>query len=132
VVIESRRLLSGNAPRAVSKWHYKKDESVVVISGEAFLIKPDGKEIRFGAGDVGFFPARTVCTWRVPGPFRKVAVLREPMWRPIGYAAKAWNRLLQRLGLAAKPSLDSIDHADLTVERHEGLEPEYTPATPRR
>jgi uncharacterized protein len=79
------------------QWHYKKDESVFVISGEAFLIKPDGQEIRFGAGDVGFFPAGAVCTWRVPGPFRKVAVLRDPVWRPLGYAAKAWNRLRQAI-----------------------------------
>jgi len=92
----------------VFKWHYKKDESVTVISGEAFLIKPDGQEIRFGAGDAGFFPAGTVCTWRVPGPFRKVAVLREPMWRPIGYVAKAWNRFLQIVGLAARPSMPDL------------------------
>jgi len=94
------------------KWHYKKDESVTVISGEAFLVKSDGQEIRFGAGDVGFFPAGTVCTWRVPGPFRKVAVLREPMWRPIGYVAKAWNRLLQIARIAdrtATPSLRCVN-----------------------
>ena len=90
------------------QWHYKKDESVTVISGEAFLVKPDGQEIRFGAGDVGFFPAGTVCTWRVPGPFRKVAVLREPMWRPLGYLAKAWNRSLQAVGLAARPSMQHL------------------------
>jgi uncharacterized cupin superfamily protein len=113
-------------------WHYKKDESVTVISGEAFLIKPNGEEIRFGAGDVGFFPAGTVCTWRVPGLFRKVAVMREPMWHPVGYAAKACNRLLQWLGLAAIPSLESLDHAGLSATRRMELEPEYTPATPRR
>ena len=92
----------------IFKWHYKKDESVTVISGEAFLIKPDGQEVRFGAGDVGFFPAGIVCTWRVPGPFRKVAVLREPMWRPIGYVAKAWNRFLQVVGFAARPSMPDL------------------------
>lgn len=90
-------------------WHYDKNESVVVISGEAFLMKPDGKELRFGAGDVGFFPAGTVCTWRVPNRFRKVAVLQESMWRPVGYAAKAWNRILQVTGLSGKPSLVFAD-----------------------
>jgi uncharacterized protein len=74
-------------------WHYSKDESVMVISGEAFLIKEDGHEVRFGPGDMGFFPAGITCKWRVPGPFRKVAVMREPMWRPLGFAVKAWNRL---------------------------------------
>lgn len=107
-------------------WHYKKDESVIVISGEAFLIKPNGEEIRFGAGDVGFFPAGTVCNWRVPAPFRKVAVMREPMWRPVGYAAKAWNRAMQWLGLASQPSLDSLDQTGLSAIRHAELETEYS------
>ncbi len=96
------------------KWYYNKDESVVVISGEAFLIKPDGQEVRFGAGDVGFFPAGTTCTWRVPGPFRKIAVMREPMWRPLGYAAKAWNRLLRMVGFAGRPSMPMLDCVSLS------------------
>ena len=94
-------------------WHYNKDESVVVISGEAFLVKPDGQEVRFGAGDVGFFPAGTTCTWRVPGLFRKIAVMREPMWRPLGYAAKAWNRLLRMVGLA-RPSMPTLSCVGLS------------------
>ena len=109
-------------------WQYKKDESVIVISGEAFLIRPNGEEIRFGAGDVGFFPAGSVCTWRVPGPFRKVAVLREPMWRTVGNAAKACNRVLQWLGLASKPSLDSLDQTGLRLRLRTESEPDYTPA----
>lgn len=95
-------------------WQYSKDESVVVISGEAFLIKPDGQEVRFGAGDVGFFPAGITCEWRVPGPFRKVAVMREPMWWPLAYAVKVWNRLVQMIGLTGKPSLPSLDYSGLS------------------
>lgn len=95
-------------------WQYDKDESVVVISGEAFLIKPDGQEIRFGAGDVGFFPAGITCEWRVPGPFRKVAVMREPMWWLLAYAVKAWNRLVQAVGFTGRPSLPSLDHRGLS------------------
>lgn len=91
------------------KWYYSKDESVIVISGEAFLIKPDGHEIRFGAGDVGFFPAGTTCTWRVPGLFRKVAVIQDPMWRPLAYAVRAWNRFLQMAGFIRKRSLVLVD-----------------------
>jgi uncharacterized protein len=93
------------------KWHYSKDESVVVVSGEAFLINDNGKELRFGPGDVGFFPAGTTCTWRVPGRFRKVAVMREPMSRPLGFVVKAWNRFLQMVGLARTPSLMFADPA---------------------
>ena len=100
-------------------WHYSKDESVVVLSGEAFLINDSGQELRFGPGDVGFFPAGTVCTWRVPGRFRKVAVLSEPMWRPLGYAVKAWNRLVQMVGLTGKPSVVTLDHISLNEPPHQ-------------
>lgn len=96
------------------KWYYRKDESVVVLSGEAFLIRPNGEEVRFGAGDVGYFPAGTTCTWRVPGQFRKVAVLREPLWRPLGYAVKVWNRLVRMIIGAGRPSLIGLDYASLS------------------
>jgi len=95
------------------QWHYTKDESVIVISGEAFLINENEQELRFGAGDVGFFPAGTICTWRVPGPFKKVAVMREPMWRPLGFAVKAWNRLLSIAGVRRKPRLTFVNHQNL-------------------
>ena len=77
------------------KWYYPQDEIMVVISGEAFLIEGEGKERRFGPGDLGYFPAGTSCTWRVPQGIRKVAVVRETMWRPLGFSLKVWNRLLQ-------------------------------------
>ena len=93
------------------KWHYEKDESVIVIWGEAFLIKENGEELRFGPGDLGFFPAGSICEWRVPGPFRKVAVLREPMWRPLGLVVKTWKRMLQMVGLTGRPSLVFADRA---------------------
>jgi uncharacterized cupin superfamily protein len=86
-------------------WHYWKDESTIVISGEAFLINDNGEEVRFGPGDVGFFPAGTTCTWRVPGAFRKVAVIREPMLRPLGVAMRALNRFCEMVGLTSRPSL---------------------------
>ncbi|MGO9087686.1 MAG: cupin domain-containing protein [Candidatus Sulfotelmatobacter sp.] len=86
-------------------WHYQQDESVFVISGEAFLVEENGHEVRFGPGDVGFFPAGTTCTWRVPGPFRKVAVMQEPIWKPLGFAVKAWHRLLEMVGLTERVSL---------------------------
>jgi uncharacterized cupin superfamily protein len=96
------------------RWHYYKEESVVVLSGEAFLIDQNGREIPFRQGDVGLFPAGTTCTWRVPGRFRKVAVLREPILRPIGYAARAWNRGLRMIGFASRPTLVGLDHASLS------------------
>jgi len=86
-------------------WHYSQDETVLFISGEAFLLQEDGQERRFAPGDLGFFPAGTTCTWRVADQVRKVAVLRESMWRPLGFGLKAWKKLLRLVGLAGKSPL---------------------------
>jgi uncharacterized cupin superfamily protein len=86
-------------------WHYGQDETVLFLSGEAFLLLEDGTERRFGPGDLGFVPAGTTCTWRVAGQVRKVAVLRESMWRPLGLCLKAWKKLLRTVGLAGKSPL---------------------------
>ena len=87
------------------RWHYSQDETLLVISGEAFLQLEDGSERRFGPGDVGFFHAGTTCTWRVADNIRKVAVVRETMWRPLGMCLKAWKKLLRVVGLAGKSPL---------------------------
>jgi uncharacterized protein len=87
------------------KWHYSMDEAIVVISGEAFMINDKGEERRFGAGDLGFFPAGTSCTWRITEHLRKVGVLRESMWRPLGLGVKAWHKILRMVGLAGKSPL---------------------------
>jgi uncharacterized cupin superfamily protein len=87
------------------KWHYGMDEAIVVISGEAFMINDKGVERRFGPGDLGFFPAGTSCTWRITQPLRKVGILKESMWGPLGLAVKAWHKLLRMAGLAGESPL---------------------------
>src|ERR1022692_2908530 len=87
------------------KWHYGMDETIVIISGEAFMVNEKGEERRFGPGDMGFFPAGTSCTWRITEHLRKVGVLRESMGRPLGLCLKAWHKLLRIVGLASKSPL---------------------------
>jgi uncharacterized cupin superfamily protein len=87
------------------RWTYSQDETIFVISGEAFLMLENGAERRFGPGEVGFFPAGTTCTWRVADYIRKVAVLRESMWRPLGFGLKIWKKFLRTVGLAGKSPL---------------------------
>jgi uncharacterized cupin superfamily protein len=77
------------------QWHYTRDETIVVLSGEAFLLSENGEERRFGAGDMGFFPAGTTCNWRVDDHFKKIAVMRDSIWPPLGYALKAWDKVCQ-------------------------------------
>lgn len=86
-------------------WHFSQDEVILVVSGETFLIGENGEEKRLGPGDVGYFPAGTTCTFRVPDRIRKVAVVRESMWRPLGFGLKVWKKLLRVAGLAGKSPL---------------------------
>jgi hypothetical protein len=86
-------------------WFYTQDEALFVVSGEAFISNGKGEECRLGPGDFGFFPAGTSCTWRVPHCVRKVAVVRETMWRPLGLGLKAWSKFLRVVGRAGKSPL---------------------------
>lgn len=81
--------------------HYSQDEVVMVVAGEVFITHQNGEEQRLGPGDLGFFPAGTSCVWRVPVSVRKIAVLRETMWRPVGLGLKIWKRLLRTVGISA-------------------------------
>ena len=38
------------------KWHYSMDETIIIISGEAFMINNNGEERRFGPGDRPMHP----------------------------------------------------------------------------
>ena len=77
------------------KWHYSKDETVHFLSGEAYMTDETGEEHRFGAGDIVFFPAGTTCRWRVTKHIKKIAVVRETMWRPLGFILKVSNSLFR-------------------------------------
>jgi uncharacterized cupin superfamily protein len=83
-------------------WHFSQDEAIIVVSGEALMINEKGEERRFSAGDLGFFPAGTSCTWQITKRFRKIGILRETMWRPLGLAIKGWHWLMRTIGLGTK------------------------------
>jgi uncharacterized cupin superfamily protein len=86
------------------KWHYGRDEAYIVLSGEGFMTDEKGVEHHFGPGDVAFFPAGTNATWRHPDHFRKVAVLKYSIWRPLAVGMKTWSKFLQlltKLGLTS-------------------------------
>ena len=83
----------------VFECRYNRDETVVVVDGEVFVKDRQGDERRLGPGDLGFFPAGTCAVWRVPEHVRKIAILREPVWRPVGFALKAWKRLRRVSGM---------------------------------
>jgi uncharacterized cupin superfamily protein len=86
-------------------WHYPEDETLLVISGEAFVTDETGKECRLAEGHVAFFPGGSSSRWRVTRPIRKVAVLRKDLPWPVGFAVRAWHRLLRIAGLRRGGSL---------------------------
>ena len=93
------------------RWHYNQDEAYIVLSGEGFMNNGKGVERRFGPGDLAFFPAGSNATWRHPDHFRKVAILKESVWRPLGVGLKLWNKFLRMIGIAdTSPLLQPAPH----------------------
>jgi uncharacterized protein len=86
-------------------WHYNKDEVLFVISGHATLKNENGEEREFGPGDTVFFPAGVSCTWLVKDRVRKVAILRETLFWPLGLFVKIWVKLLRIMGLGGQSPL---------------------------
>jgi uncharacterized protein len=80
-------------------WHYAEDETVVVLSGEAFITNDAGEECRLAEGHVAFFPGGTSSKWRVTRPITKVALLRKDLPRPLGFGVRVWHLLLRLSGL---------------------------------
>jgi uncharacterized protein len=46
---------------------------------------------------MAFFPAGSHSVWQVTREVRKLAVCRHSMPRPLGFALRAWNKLVHRL-----------------------------------
>jgi hypothetical protein len=86
-------------------WHYVKDETLVVVSGETYIKSDCGKERRLGPGDWAFFPAGCKADWHVTQHLRKVAVMKEILPRPVGLAVRLWKGALRRAGIGGKSPL---------------------------
>jgi hypothetical protein len=87
------------------KWQYGKDEFLIIISGEAYLVLENGRETRFGPSDVGFFPAGSTATWRIPDHCRKIAILKPSLTPPVSFFARACNKVVVWAGLGNEPGL---------------------------
>jgi uncharacterized protein len=101
----SEDILVWECTAGIFTWNYRKDETIVVVSGEVFITNDNGQEQRLGPGDLAFFPAGSSCQWRVPVHVRKIAVEREALWKPLGFGWKAWKKLLRIAGVGRQSSL---------------------------
>lgn len=80
------------------RWHYDRDEALVILDGEGFVTGDDGVEHRYGPGDILLCPRGSAKLWRVPGYVRKVAFLKINVPGPLAFASRAWHRLTSMLG----------------------------------
>jgi uncharacterized cupin superfamily protein len=86
-------------------WHYNKDETLVVVSGETYIRSDNGVERRLGPGDWAFFPAGCKAEWHVTKHLRKVAVLKETLPRPLGFAVRLCKGALRKVGIGGHSPL---------------------------
>jgi uncharacterized protein len=104
------------------RWHYSHDEAYIVLSGEGFMRDGKGVECRFGPGDIAFFPAGTEATWRHPDHFRKIAILKESVWRPLGFGLKLWNKLFRMIGVTgSSASVHGLPLEDAASDNNPGI-----------
>jgi uncharacterized protein len=75
-------------------WNYNIDETLHVISGEAFVTDENGEVRRLGPGDMVYFPAGSRSNWYIPHEIRKIAFCRHAMPRPVGFVLRTWNKLI--------------------------------------
>jgi|SRR5215471_14177177 len=111
-VVRSRdwtsHVLVWECTRGKFKWRYRQDEVAVIVSGEAFITTDESQERRLGPGDLAIFPAGSSCTWRVPERVRKVAVIRETMWWPLGLGLKVLKKLLRLADATSEPTAERV------------------------
>ena len=75
-------------------WHYDVDEFLHIMSGEVFVTDEKGNVRRLGPGDMAFFPAGGHSIWHVTQEIKKLAICKQPMPALLGFALRAWNKLV--------------------------------------
>jgi len=75
-------------------WNYAFDETLHIISGEAFVTDEKGEVRRIGPGDMVFFPAGSRSNWYIPHEIRKIAFCRQQMPRAVGFLLKSFYKLI--------------------------------------
>ena len=104
-------------------WNYAIDETLHVISGEAFVTDDKGEVRRLGPGDMVFFPAGSRSNWHIPHEIRKIAFCRHSMPKPLGIMLRTWNKLIDLMtGFSA-------GEADAEPEMQAGARPSTQRAT---
>lgn len=88
----------------VFNWHYDVDETVYILEGCVIVRDDEGLEHRLGPGDHALFRAGSQAVWRVESYVRKVAFCRNPVPRPIMFAARVMRKLAKMAGVGGRTS----------------------------
>jgi uncharacterized protein len=97
-------------------WHYTVDETLYVTDGEVHVTDEKGKVRRLVAGDVAYFPAGSHSIWYVPETMTKIAFCRHSMPLMLGFALRAWNKLV-RIVTGSSASSGLVGAAPVPSER---------------
>jgi uncharacterized protein len=98
------------------KWHYNIDETLHIISGEIVVTDEKGESRRLGPGDMVFFPAGSVSRWHVVKDVRKLAFCRHTVPRPVGFALRAWKKVVAILSGPSEDSDPLASAADVAAD----------------
>ena len=79
------------------QWVFGVDETVHLVEGEVTVAQEGRATVTLRPGDVAFFPSGTVTLWQVETYVRKMAVCRHAMPRSLGFALRAFNKVMSLL-----------------------------------
>jgi uncharacterized cupin superfamily protein len=74
-------------------WHFGVDETVHIVEGEVEVSAPGFGPRMLRAGDAALFRAGTTARWHVPAYVKKIAFIRHPLPRPLGFALRAFGKV---------------------------------------
>jgi uncharacterized protein len=78
------------------RWHFRWDETVMIIEGSVVVTDEAGNVRTLKAGDVAYFAGGTWATWEIEHYVRKIAFLRRPLPAGLVFAARV-KRSLARI-----------------------------------
>jgi hypothetical protein len=89
-------------------WDYTQDETLVVLTGEAFVTNEAGEECRLRPGDIAFFPAGSSSRWRITARIKKVAVVRQHLPPLLGFGVRVWRKLMHPAVSAGRGDVSKV------------------------
>jgi uncharacterized cupin superfamily protein len=101
------------------RWHYKFDETIHFLEGNALITCRDGLTRRFGAGDMLFCPAGSVAHWHVEDHVKKLAFCHVPAPRLLRLPLKALRYLNKAAGKGLRQLKSQLSDSGLSAREQD-------------